>query len=136
MGRRRVILLDTHIFVALALGHDLHFIDDYRSEPLLVSAISAAEIACLVRLNRIKLSTAPDEWFTTAARRMRCKTIDLGAAVLARSMMFDWDHKDPADRILVQTLRDTPSLELHTRDAKIIDYANSWSLRCRDCRRL
>jgi PIN domain nuclease of toxin-antitoxin system len=130
-----MILLDTHIFIGLALGEPILFVEEYRTKPLVVSAISAAEVACLVRVNRISLSMQPDEWFTTAARQMRVKTENLGATILARAMMFEWEHKDPADRILIQLLRDTPKLELHTRDKKIIDYAAQWNLRCRDCRR-
>lgn len=60
--------------------------------------------------------------------------LPLTVGVMARAMLFEWDHRDPADRILVQTLRNSPAAELHTRDMRILAYASANGLRVRDCR--
>ncbi len=127
-------LLDTHIFVHLMFSMPVRFRDEYISGGLAVSAVSAGEIACLQRLRRLRLDEPADAWFDTAVRRSGVRVLPLTPRILARSMSMEWEHKDPADRILVQTLLEHPEIELHTRDARILAHADVRSLRVRDCR--
>lgn len=129
-----MILLDTHLFVHLVLGSPLRFAMEYETAPLAVSPISAAEIACLERLGRLRLHDPADTWFDRAVRAVGARVLPLTPGLLARAMRLDWEHKDPADRILVQHTLDDADLELHTRDAKILARALSGGFRVRDCR--
>lgn len=130
-----MIFLDTHILIYLAAGTGrIRFADEYATRPLGISPISAAEIGCLQRAGRIELGMSADTWFDLAIRRFGAQVLPLGPGILARAMTMAWDHQDPADRILVQTLRETPGAELHTRDARILAYGREHGLSVRDCR--
>ena len=133
-GAAMMILLDTHIFVRLAAGAPLKEPDLYEQDELVVSAISAAEIACLVQRGRLGLDKGPDVWFTQAASRMGAHVLDLEPGTLARSFLLQWSHSDPADRVLVQILRENVEYVLHTRDAKLVRYCHDNGLRVFDCR--
>lgn len=127
-------LLDTHILLYLAAGAPLRFAEEYASGPIAVSPISAAEIACLQKLGRVLLTEAADVWFDRAIDRLGAHVLPLAAGTFARAMLLDWDHRDPADRVLVQTLIERPDLELHTRDRRILALAEARALKVRDCR--
>jgi|HubBroStandDraft_1064217.scaffolds.fasta_scaffold240072_3 PIN domain nuclease of toxin-antitoxin system len=129
-----MILLDTHIFVPLALGQPASYAEELGADDLAVSAISAAEVACLVRAGRLTLQMPPAEWFEQAISVSATNVLPLTPVLLARAFMLEWSHRDPADRILVQTLIETPNLTLFTKDATILAYADERGLRCRDCR--
>ena len=106
-GRKRVILLDTHIW--------FHFINDglerlpadaegaiRENEVLGVSIISCWEIAMLVAKNRLRLSIDVQDWITQALQYKGINLINLSPeiAVLATRLPGEF-HKDPADRIIV-----------------------------------
>lgn len=127
-------LIDTHIFVDLMLGHPLRFADEYGDARLGVSAVTAAELGCLQRLGRLRFDLPADRWFEAATAAGGVTVLPVPAGYLARAMLDPWAHRDPADRILVQHLRERPDLELHTRDATIVAYGREQGLRVRDCR--
>ncbi len=130
-----MILLDTHIFVEAVAGTATGaYLSELEQDDLCVSAISAAEIACLVRVGRLRLNSDPASWFEQAIERAFISVAPLKPGLLARAMMLEWDNRDPADRILLQTITDEPTYTLYTRDARITAYANEHSLRVRDCR--
>jgi PIN domain nuclease of toxin-antitoxin system len=129
-----MILLDTHIFVPMALGESVKYADELTGDDLAVSAITAAEIACLVRIGKLTLQMPPAEWFEQAVALSGTNVLPLAPTLLARAFMLEWTHRDPADRILVQSLIEAPHLTLYTKDAVILEYAAQRGLRCRDCR--
>ncbi len=129
-----MILLDTHIFVLLVLGQPASYAEELASDDLAVSAISAAEVACLVRVGRLTLQMPPAEWFEQAVSVSATNVLPLTPVLLARAFMLEWSHRDPADRILVQTLIEMPDLTLFKKDAEILAYAAKRNLRCSDCR--
>lgn len=129
-----MILLDTHIFVDLMLGRPLPFVAEYLSGKTSVSAVTAAELGCLQRLDRLRLDLPADRWLDVATAAAGIVVIPATAGHLARAMLDSWSHRDPADRILVQHLRERHDLELHTRDARILEYAGECKLAVRDCR--
>ena len=106
-GRKRVILLDTHIW--------FHFVNDglerlpaevdeaiRENDVLGVSIISCWEIAMLVVKNRLRLSIYVQDWITQALQYKGINLINLSPeiAVLATRLPGEF-HKDPADRIIV-----------------------------------
>jgi PIN domain nuclease of toxin-antitoxin system len=102
------VLLDTHCLIKLTTGASLlprtrKLIDS--AEELLVSPISAWEIAMLVECKFIALDRAPMSWYMSALLSRKIRQIELSADILMRSVFLDWEHRDPADRIIVATAR-------------------------------
>lgn len=91
-------------------------------EALLVSAISAWEIAMLVQKKRLLLSMDMQRWLDTVAEidGLRFVAIDPAIAIQAPALPGEF-HKDPADRLIVATARHY-SATLLTADQKILDY--------------
>lgn len=89
---------------------------------ILMSAISAWEIALLVEKGRLTLSMATDDWLDTVEEieGVRFIAIDATTAVESTRLpgMF---HKDPADRMIVALARHF-NAELITADDKITAY--------------
>lgn len=87
-----------------------------------VSAITSAELACLVRKNKIELPTHWRRWFRNAIEQNSwiVLPIDLENIEEAYSLPGEF-HPDPADRILVAAAR-LNKLKLVTGDQKILDY--------------
>jgi PIN domain nuclease of toxin-antitoxin system len=98
-------LLDTHVLLWLLsaperISEPVRDALADRSNPLLVSAASALEIATKVRLGRLNAA----ELVTTMGRRLEdigadALSISLEHALLAGSL--SWPHRDPFDRLLV-----------------------------------
>jgi PIN domain nuclease of toxin-antitoxin system len=127
-------ILDTHIFVPLVQGVDAAWAAELEGAVLVVSPIVAAELGCLVRLGRVRFSEPVDRWFERAVSELDAELGPLSAGLLARSQAFSWAHRDPADRVLVQTARETPGAVLYTKDRQILDLASAEGLPVRDCR--
>lgn len=99
-------LLDTHAFLWL-LGTPELVPEPLRNDlaqpdsELLVSAVSALEVATKVRLG--KLDTARHLIATWSARVQDLRAVEVPVstehAILAGSL--DWQHRDPFDRLLV-----------------------------------
>ncbi len=87
-----------------------------------VSAISCAELACLVERERIALDRHWRKWFRDVidANVWTVADIDLQVIEEAYSLPGDY-HRDPADRIIAATAR-IKQLAILTADQKIIDY--------------
>lgn len=99
-------LLDTHVFLWLLGAPELvpERLRDELAQPeseLLVSAVSALEVATKVRLG--KLDSARHLVATWSARVQDLRAVELPVstehALLAGSL--DWPHRDPFDRLLV-----------------------------------
>lgn len=87
-----------------------------------VSAISSAELACLVRKDKIELPTHWRRWFRDAieGNGWGVLPVDLENIEEAYSLPGEF-HSDPADRVLVAAAR-LNKLKLVTGDLKILDY--------------
>jgi PIN domain nuclease of toxin-antitoxin system len=123
-----VIVLDTHALV--------WWVSDQRLSPdaaaaisaeleggsILVSSITAWELALLVRRDKLELSTDLQLWLSTAeqVRGVRFVPIDNAIAVASIELPGTF-HSDPADRIIVATAR-TLGADLITADQKIRAY--------------
>ena len=130
--RQTTILLDTHTLLWLVSAPD-QVTDQAReaiadpSREVMVSAVSAWEIAIKTRLGRLDgeplLSAWPD---VLAAMTVTELAIDATDAIMAGRL--PWDHSDPFDRMIVaQAAR--RGLTIATRDALIIGAALTPTLR-------
>lgn len=126
-----MIVLDTHALVWWVNG------DDRLSAParalieqsvastngrVLVSVISAWEIAMLVERGRVALAMDLDEWLLAVESLEGVALVPLSAQVAVQSATLPGEfHKDPADRIIVALAREQNAV-LVTADEKIQRY--------------
>ena len=131
MGGGAVIVLDTHALVWWVSG------DETLSEKakaaiereldggqIIVSVISAWEIAMLVEREKLLLSMDVESWLATVAQieAVRFMPLDIDVAVKSVDLPGEF-HKDPADRMIVATARKL-AVPLVTKDEKIRAYAH------------
>lgn len=126
-----MIVLDTHALVWWVSG------DGRLSEPareaieversaedgqLLVSAITAWEIAMLVERDRLVLTMDVDDWLDTVASIEGVHFVPVNHAVAVQSVRLPGDfHPDPADRMITALARHH-AVPVVTADRKIRDY--------------
>jgi PIN domain nuclease of toxin-antitoxin system len=126
-----VIVLDTHALVWWVSG------DDRLSDPaheaieaerttedgrLLVSAITAWEIAMLVGRGRLVLTMDVDDWLETVASIEGVQFMPVNTAVAVQSVRLPGDFlADPVDRMITALARHH-AVPVVTADRKIRDY--------------
>ena len=125
-----MIVLDTHAVVWWA-GGDAALSATARQAiaatqqeggAILISAITAWEIAMLIERGRLVLSMDLDEWLTAVQGLDGVRLVPLSPRVAIQSVRLPGDfHKDPADRMIVALSRDT-NAPLVTADTKIHAY--------------
>ena len=95
---------------------------------LLVSTISAWEIAMLVKADRLTLTMSVDDWLDTvsAIEGLRFIPVDNDVSVESTRLPGDF-HKDPADRMIVALARRL-NVPLVTADTKIRSYKHVQSI--------
>ena len=125
------LLLDTHIVLWLDSGDDRlrestrALIDDcWRSGgAILMSAVTAWEIALLVDAGRIDLDCPVEAWIERFLGRPGVEAAPLGHRAACRSYrLHHLEHRDPADRLLVATAIEL-SCALVTYDERIQRFA-------------
>ena len=122
-----MILLDTHIFVFWVNGSkqlrpSTQAVIDAEPEAILVSAITLWEIAKLVQLGRLILTSPVEDWLDQALAYPLVQVVPLSPAVAIESTRLPPPfHKDPADEIIVATAR-LLNCPLLTYDGKILGY--------------
>lgn len=126
-----MIVLDTHILLwwvnasgelspaaQSAIDREI----DNEAGEILVSAISAWEIATLIAKERLSLSMDVSAWLATVAQIATIRFIPVDNEIGIKSTELPGAfHKDPADRIIVATARKFAA-PLLTADQKILDY--------------
>jgi PIN domain nuclease of toxin-antitoxin system len=126
-----LIVLDTHVLLWWANGDSQlsskakKTIQREQSSAeglILVSAISAWEIAMLVEKGRLTLTMSVDDWLAAVGEiePLRLVPVDAHVAVEATRLPGEF-HKDPADRIIVALARQL-NASLVTADEKIRAY--------------
>ncbi|MCL2449656.1 MAG: type II toxin-antitoxin system VapC family toxin [Polyangiaceae bacterium] len=124
-------MLDTHAWLDLADNRGNRFHPTLRRRVELsasrghvyIAAITVWEVAMLARRGELRLSLSTFEFVGTALRRTQTAIAPLEPAIAVDSVELpDWDHKDPADRLIVATARYRGAI-LVTRDGDILDYA-------------
>jgi PIN domain nuclease of toxin-antitoxin system len=114
------LLLDTHVVLWAATTPDelaaeaRDLIEDGRQD-VLVSVVSAWEIAIKQSLGKLDLPSAAEQWLPEVLRRSGFELAEVGLAAALKVRALPWRHRDPFDRLLVaQALED--GYTLVTRD--------------------
>jgi PIN domain nuclease of toxin-antitoxin system len=125
-----MLLIDTHVLVWWAGDVDelsakaRRQIEQTLKEEgeVLISSISAWEVAMLVQKGRLVLSMEVERWLeeVDAIEGVRFLPVDNEVAVKSTMLPGEF-HKDPADRMIVATARKL-AVPLVTADKKIIQY--------------
>ncbi len=93
------------------------------SGELYVAAITTWEVAMLARLGKLKVSAPVLEWLNAALAATRTAVAPLETVVAVDAVELPaWKHRDPADRLIVATVRHLGATLL-TRDVAILEYA-------------
>lgn len=126
-----MIVLDTHALVWWVNGDDslskkakAAISSELEGGQIVVSAISAWEIAMLVKQEKLVLSMDVASWLATVAEIevVRFMAVDVEISVKSVELPGEF-HKDPADRMIVTTARKLAA-PLVTKDEKIRAYAH------------
>jgi PIN domain nuclease of toxin-antitoxin system len=125
-----VIVLDTHALLWWANGERAQLsaaaasaIDaEMDGGQILVSSMSAWELAMLVERGRVALSMDVASWLDTLSRIDAVQMVPHDSEIAVKSVQLPGDfHKDPADRIIVATARKFAA-PLVSADEKIRSY--------------
>ncbi|MDP3453844.1 type II toxin-antitoxin system VapC family toxin [Methyloversatilis sp.] len=125
-----MIVLDTHALLWWANGERAQLsaaaasaIDaEMDGGQILVSSMSAWELAMLVERGRVALSMDIASWLDTLSRIDAVQMVPVDSEIAVKSVQLPGDfHKDPADRIIVATARKFAA-PLVSADEKIRSY--------------
>lgn len=125
------LLLDTHILLWLESGDDRlrsktrGLIDGHWREggTILVSAVTAWEIATLADDGRIDLSRPTEDWMKQCLSRPGLDMVPLSWRACVRAYdLRNFEYRDPADRLLIATAVEL-ACTLVTYDERISGYA-------------
>ena len=126
-----MIVLDTHTLVwwvtgdpALSKKARASIEREQQGGDIIVSSISAWEIAMLVDRDRLVLSMDVDNWLATVAQIDTVRFLPVDVEIALKSVGLPGEfHKDPADRMIVATARKL-AVPLVTKDEKMRAYAH------------
>ena len=122
-------LLDTCAVIWIASGDRLRepaasALREARAERLLVSPMTAWEIAMLVAKGKMALAISPDIWFERFCELPGVALAEMPPSVLIASANLPGAvPADPVDRILVATAREF-GYTLVTRDGHLLEYGS------------
>ena len=100
------VLLDTHILLWSATEPDRLSLDartalEDGANEVLVSIISAWEIAIKQSLGKLELARPAEHWLPDVLVRTGFEVAELGLAAALRVRSLAWHHRDPFDRLLI-----------------------------------
>jgi PIN domain nuclease of toxin-antitoxin system len=134
-----MLLLDTHTLFWHLKGIELSgavrqsLSDAQRAGEFCISAISAWEMGILYERGRLSLTSTPDQVFRRLLRQPGVVGVDVSFSIaLDAGQLPEYDHGDPADRILMATARELGAT-LVTRDRRIVTYAGKGHVRVLPC---
>lgn len=138
MSRPDRVLLDTHVWLWLALGVPRKFSpgalrileEAAKSGGLMLSVVSIWELALLVARARVVLPLPLNDWVAQALSRPEIRLIGLTQpGIVIDSVNLPGEiHADPADRFLIATARNRRAT-LATHDDRIIAYGQTGHVR-------
>lgn len=131
-----MIVLDTHVLVWW-VGNDSQLsararkalaAEQTHAGQILVSAISAWEIAMLIRKGRLQLTMELHDWLAAVESLEAVRLVDVSARLAVQSVQLPGEfHNDPADRMIVALAREA-GVPLLTADDKIRSYPHVRSI--------
>lgn len=124
-----MILLDTHAWIWWVSNPELlsetvkNLIDStIANAEILISSISAWEVALLASKERLKLRIEVNEWIVKSERLPFVRFIPIDNSIAVKSVNLQGElHNDPADRIIIATAA-IAGIPLVTKDEKISNY--------------
>lgn len=130
--KQHKLLLDTHVWIWLMLGHKMisssfkRIMEQHKGEEFIfISAISIWELGMLVERKRIELEMDCLDWVEQALSKQGINLLPLTPRIAIQSTRLpEMHHDDPADRILIATAFDHNAV-LVTHDQKILDYGKN-----------
>ncbi len=130
-----MIVLDTHALVwwvsgdaALSKRARNAIAREMAGGEIVVSSISAWEIAMLVARERLTLKLDVDRWLKTVGQIEAVRFAPVDVEIATKSVALPGEfHADPADRMIVATARSLAA-PVVTKDARIRNYAHVKSI--------
>ena len=125
-----MIVLDTHTLLWWASGDEAQLSQraqraiaaELEGGRIMVSSISAWDLAMLVAKGRVGLSMDIEEWLSVVSQIEAVSFVPVDNDIAVKSIALPGEfHKDPADRIIVATARKLAA-QLVTADDKIRAY--------------
>jgi len=124
-----VIVLDTHALVWWVTGDPMLsrraksvIARELQGGEIVVSSISAWEIAMLVSREKLVLTMEVGAWLTTIREIEAVRFVPVDVEIATSSVMLPGEfHNDPADRMIVATARKL-AVPLVTKDTRIRNY--------------
>lgn len=113
------LLLDTHVLLWSAtdpgrIDEETRSAIEDGANDLLVSVVSAWEIAVKQSLGKLDLPKPAERWLPEVLRRTGCEVADPGLAAALRARSLPWHHRDPFDRLLIaQALQNGYTIVTH-----------------------
>jgi PIN domain nuclease of toxin-antitoxin system len=136
MSRPERLLLDTHVWLWLALGTAKRFTpaalrtleETGRVSGLMVSIVSVWELAMLTARGRVVLPLPLSDWVARALSRPEIRLVGLAQpSVAIDSVNLPGEiHADAADRLLIATSRHRQAT---TRDTEVLAYGQAGHLK-------
>ena len=135
MGGPELILLDTHAWVwfisnpeKLSLKAEKSIEKAIQENDILISSISAWEVALLVSKRRLELTMDVSEWISSSEKLPFIRFIPVDNGIAVRSVSLPESlHNDPADRIIIATSMKYGA-PIITMDEKILDFPHVQSI--------
>ncbi|HUH05387.1 MAG TPA: type II toxin-antitoxin system VapC family toxin [Kofleriaceae bacterium] len=113
------LLLDTHVLLWSATEPDRLSVEartalEDGANDVLVSIISAWEIAIKQSLGKLELAKPAEQWLPAVLERTGFEVAELGLAAALRVRGLAWHHRDPFDRFLIaQALEEGYTIVTH-----------------------
>ncbi len=112
------ILADTNVFIKfnrrLPLAAEVETVLESGLAERFISAVTVVEMFRLWKAGKIPLN--PDAWLDDALKSWT--VIPVNTAIARQSVLWDWPHQDPADRILAATAK-MEKIELWHTDTRL-----------------
>jgi len=130
-----MILLDTHVWIWVVSNPEnlskkaKQYVKTAIAEKgIIISSISAWEVALLVVKNRLKLKLNVNDWITRSETLPFIQFIPVDNSVAVQSVNLPEPiHSDPADRIIIATAI-SMGIPVVTKDEKILNYPHVQSV--------
>ncbi len=91
---------------------------------MLVSSISIWEIALKVKRGTLQIPLSIEQYVAKLQRAAQLEILPVDTTTWLESVALDWEHRDPADRVIVALARQL-KLPLVSNDRKIASFLSN-----------
>jgi PIN domain nuclease of toxin-antitoxin system len=95
-----------------------------EADRLLVSSISIWEIALKVKRGTLQIPLSIEQYVAKLQRAAQLEILPVDTTTWLESVALDWEHRDPADRVIVALARQL-KLPLVSNDRKIASFLSN-----------